>query len=598
MPDFSEPGAPADGDAPADETAPVPASAAPAAPAAPAFDARSLSGEAIAEKIAAARTVRGLPPRDYQTPYHSIPHLLAEQAARFPDKRFLLYVDDERGERREWSYSAFFDAVNRTARYLSETLGLKRGERVATLAHNHDQTVILYFAAWSAGLCVVPVNVGEEADRIGFVLDNSQAAAVFVRAQYAPLAPREACASVRHWVRFDGGPEKGWRHLGDAEKFPAKPLQREVTREDEALIVYTSGTTGAPKGVLLTQYNLLIDAKNIADWHRIDTRQMMMCVLPIHHVNGAVVTLMTPLHAGGSLVLNRKFKSAGFWERVAAEKVQIVSVVPTLLQFLLEAPPAGKLDLRFFRHFICGAGPLTCELVMQFEERFKVPVIHGYGLSETTCYSCFLPVDLDKAEHRYWLRDHGYPSIGVPLPANEMAIHDEEGRPRPPREKGEIVIRGHNVMRFYHGRPDANDAAFAHGWFRSGDEGFHLEDATGRAYFFITGRLKELIIRGGVNISTYELDEVLMNLPGVKAGLAVGFDHKYHGEEVGAFIVPQPGIALTEADILKGCEKIPAWKRPKVVLFGESVPVTSTGKYQRGKLKPLFAAYRDRQFKG
>ncbi len=566
---------------------------------------QSLSGPEIGEKIEQARSVRGLSPRDYETPYHSIPHLLAEQTGRNPDKRWLLFVDDEAGERREFSYREFHEAVNRTARYLADSLGLKKGERIATLAHNHDETVILYFAAWSAGLCVVPVNASEEADRIGFVLDNAGVAAVFVRPEYLALAPREACKGVRHWVLFsgdspnDGKAPKHWKTLQDAKALSPKPLQRDITREDEALIVYTSGTTGTPKGVVLTQHNLLSDAKNIADWHRIDLRQTMMAVLPIHHVNGIVVTLMTPLYAGGSVVLNRKFKSSVFWSRLAEEKVQIVSVVPTLLQFLLDGDEdLKKHDLRFFRHIICGAGPLTCELATQFETRFGFPIMHGYGLSETTCYSCFLPVDLDQAEHRYWLHDHGYPAIGVPLPCNEMAIHDEEGKPRPQREKGEIVIRGHNVMKHYYGRPDANDAAFTHGWFRSGDEGFFLEDKAGRPFFFITGRIKELIIRGGVNISTYELDEVLMNLPGVKAGLAVGFENKYHGEEVGAYIVLQDGITRTEVEILRGCEKLPLWKRPKIVIFGDSVPVTSTGKYQRGKLRPLFAKFHDQQFKG
>jgi long-chain acyl-CoA synthetase len=563
----------------------------------------SLSGPEIEEKIASARTVRGLGPAEYQLPYHSIPHLLGEQRDRTPDKPFLVYVDEESGERREFTFGEFHDRVHRLARYFADTLGLKRGERIATLAHNHDSTVIVYFAAWCAGLCVVPINVGEEADRIGFVINNARASAVFIRPEYLKLAPESECPGVRHWVLIDALTEgaekpKGWRQLQEADALSNKPLHRDVTREDEALIVYTSGTTGAPKGVVLTQYNLLIDAKSIAEWHRIDLRQKMMCVLPIHHVNGIVVTLMTPLYAGGGVVLNRKFKSSAFWSRIAAEKVQVVSVVPTLLQFLLDGnEDLSKHDLRPFRHIICGAGPLTVDLAKQFEARFKVPVMHGYGLSETTCYSCFLPLDLRQHEHEAWLSDHGFPSIGVPIPSNEMAIHDEQGKSLPAGEKGEIVIRGHNVMKYYYGRPDANDSTFAHGWFRSGDEGFFLEDSQKRLFFFITGRLKELIIRGGVNISTYELDEILMAIPGVKAGLAVGFDNKYHGEEVGAYIVLQPGVKMTAEEIIKQCGSIHAWKRPKVVLFGDEVPVTSTGKYQRRKLVPLFSEYKDKQFK-
>src|ERR1035441_1654200 len=131
---------------------------------------------------------------------------------------------------------------------------------------------------------------------------------------------------------------------------------------------------------------------------------------------------------------------------------------------------------------------------------FHIPIVHGYGLSETTCYSCFLPIDLSEAEHRRWMRDYGYPSIGLALPQNEMMIADESGNPVGPGDKAEIVIRGMNVMKYYYENDEANEQTFRFGWFRSGDEGFYQEDASGREYFFITGRLKELIIRGGVNI--------------------------------------------------------------------------------------------------
>jgi acyl-CoA synthetase (AMP-forming)/AMP-acid ligase II len=362
--------------------------------------------------------------------------------------------------------------------------------------------------------------------------------------------------------------------------------------------VYTSGTTGNPKGVLLVQYNLLVDAKAIAGWHGMTPGERMLCVLPIHHVNGIVVTIVTPLWYGGSVTLMQKFHTDEFWSVVSRDRVRVVSVVPTLLQFLLHAgpPPAGT-GLSGLRHIICGAGPLTCELAASFEKAFGVPIVHGYGLSETTCYSCFLPLDLGAGEHAGWLSDHGFPSIGVPLPVNEMAIHDSAGRALGERERGEIVIRGHNVMRQYHAGREVNEKTFEHGWFRSGDEGFFVRDGRGRPYFFITGRLKELIIRGGTNISPFEIDEVLMNIPGVRAGLAVGFDNEWYGEEVGAFVQRAEGSSITAGQVLAECRKVfPFQKCPKVVLFGDQVPVTSTGKYQRNRLKPLFASWKSVQF--
>jgi long-chain acyl-CoA synthetase len=353
-----------------------------------------------------------------------------------------------------------------------------------------------------------------------------------------------------------------------------------------------------PKGVVLVQYNLLVDAMAIAEWHRLSEDQRMMCVLPIHHVNGTIVTLMTPLYSGGGVVLNQKFHPDKFFERISIEKVTVVSVVPTLLQFLLHAKLSMEAyKLAHFRHIICGAGPLTVELAMKFEHVFNIPVIHGYGLSETTCYSCFLPIDLGKGEHKLWLSKYGFPSIGVPLPVNEMAIHDASGNELNEGERGEIVIRGHNVMKYYFQNPQANGEAFAHGWFRSGDEGFFQFDDQGRRFFFITGRLKEIIIRGGVNISPFEIDEVLMGMPGVHAGIAVAFENDWYGEEVGAFVKLKAGIELKASDVIAYCMKsLPFSKAPKVVIFGDDMPVTSTGKYQRSKCKDLFAAWKGVQF--
>ncbi|MEO5930328.1 MAG: fatty acid--CoA ligase family protein, partial [Candidatus Kapaibacterium sp.] len=354
---------------------------------------------------------------------------------------------------------------------------------------------------------------------------------------------------------------------------------------------------GNPKGVLLAHGNLLADAAGITAWHGITADARMMCVLPIHHVNGTVVTLVSPMFAGSSVVLNKKFQSGTFFPRIAAEEVAVVSVVPTLLAFLLQADiDTSAHDLSRFDHIICGAGPLTCELAQRFEDRYNVPIIHGYGLSETTCYSCFLPLSLARDERMSWHTAFGFPSIGVPIPQNEMDIHDTEGNPVPPGERGEIVIRGHNVMLEYYNNPEANLSAFAHGWFRSGDEGFYTVAESGDPYFFITGRIKELIIRGGVNISPLEIDEVINSHPKVDVGISVGFDNNWYGEEIGAYVRPSDAT-LTAEELLAFChERLPFHKSPKVIVFGEDIPVTSTGKYQRNRVKHAFSEYKEKQF--
>jgi long-chain acyl-CoA synthetase len=547
---------------------------------------RTLGDDATLERIAQARTSDATAPCIAALPFRTFDALIGARAVA-GERAFLVFCDGE--ERSELSYAALVARVAERERLL-RALGVSRGKRVATLFVNDPEVPITYFAAWSIGASVVPVNLGEDDERIAFVLRNSEACA----ALYLPEA-RERALRLR-----DAAHDVRWHDLS-APAPPAAPAAppEPPQPEDEALIVYTSGTTGAPKGVVLTQRNLLVDAHALARWHALSEDSRLMCVLPTHHVNGILVTLITPLLARASVVLTRKFQASTFWETAAREGVEIVSVVPTLLAFLLEdARGREGHDLARFRHFICGAGPLTVELAARFEERFGFRVVHGYGLSETTCYSSMLPIELSDAEHRGWMRDHGFPSIGAPLPPNEMAIHGGEGRALAEGERGEIVIRGVNVMRGYYRRPEANAETFAHGWFRSGDEGFFRRGADGREYFFITGRIKELIIRGGVNLSPFEIDEVLSAIPGVACGLAVGFENKWYGEEVGAYVMLEPGAALDEAAILRACrERLPFGKAPKVVVFGSDIPVTSTGKYQRGRLVPLFAAFKDVQYR-
>ena len=554
-----------------------------------------------AAKIAKARSLPGHPWGDWQTPYRNIGALLASRAGETPQKNWLTFVVED-DSKTCLTYAEFFESARRVAGFLKDTLGLAAGDRVATLMVNDPRTALIYFGAWLLGATVVPINCAEDDDRVAYILDNSEAKALFALSDQVGRCAgvRDRLPGLKHLIQVGGDAMGDWIGFDRAiaEQTPLAELP-DLPPDTECLIVYTSGTTGAPKGVVLDQYNLLIDAKNIAEWFGFGPNDRAMNVLPIHHVNGTVVTLMTPLYAGGSVVMNRRFRAHAFWRTLAEEKCTWTSVVPTVLAFLCERQEGlSQYDLSRFRTIICGAGPLTTELAGRFLSLYGDYVVHGYGLSETTCYSCFLPAEKTYADRPYWLTGCGFPSIGVPLPCNEMAIHDAGGNALPPEARGEIVIRGHNVMRGYFKRPDANRDTFAHGWFRSGDEGFYRAGNDGRPYFFITGRLKELIIRGGVNYSPFDIDEVLNAIPGVRAAMAVGFENHFYGEEVGAYVQLEEGAALTEADIIAKCrEKLPFAKTPKVVIFGDDFPVTSTGKYQRIKLRPLFAKWNNAEFR-
>ena len=527
------------------------------------------------------------------------------------NRPFLTYDDEERQLHCTYSYAEFGTVVQQAAGYLHDRMGLRCGDRLATILFNHDVTVVLYFAAWISGITVVPINVDEPTEKKRFILEHSEVSALCCWHSHIEEVSgfQNDLPTLRHVIAVSN--EGFTEHTNYGEQGALNPpstgsrhsLQAR-SLEDEALIVYTSGTTGQPKGVVLTVENLLTDADAITDWHRFGRHDRLMCVLPIHHVNGIVVTLVTPFYCGGSLVLNRKFKSGTFWKRLHDEQVTCTSVVPTLLEFLLDADEdLATYRLDRFGGFICGAGPLLKETALRFEERFRFPIRHGYGLSETTCYSCFLPTDLRPDEHRHWLGDYEFPSIGVSLRHNEMTIRDEKGGALPAGGKGEICIRGGTVCSGYFKREDANEASFQWGWFRSGDEGFYERDETGRSFFFISGRLKELIIRGGVNISPLEIDGAIKSHPLVRFAMAVPFEHRYYGEEIAAYVVPREHAgSVMEASLREHCRRrLPFSMRPKVILFGQDVPYTSTGKPKRLELKTrlaaMLAAYRDHQFK-
>lgn len=572
--------------------------------------------------------------------YKNFRDLFAQQTQKRSKEIYMIFRDGDK--RQEFSYEEFYAKSLILANYMKHELGIKVGDRISTFAYNHYRTVLTYYAAWLCGAVIVPINIGEADERIEFIQNNSQTKVCFTMPdlleRYSQIKPQikclEHCLNMEYDLDsiFEPCSNQDYAQLITEHEAKLGELS-ETSLDTEALIVYTSGTTGAPKGVLLQQYQVLVDAHCIADYYSLNTKTRMMIILPIHHVNGLIVTLVTSLYAGGSNVLNRKFSATTYWKTAHEEEASCGSVVPTILSFLCEKDEQiakginkdgeecietakltdyQKKNLEINPNFflICGAGPLTVDLALRFEDKFSIPIIHGYGLSETTAYSCYMPLDLSPEEHRSWLSKHGYPSIGIPLPCNEMAIHDENGNELAEGEKGEIVVRGHNVMKYYFKRPEVNEETFKHGWFRSGDEGFFMYDHKhgdkDRQQFFITGRLKELIIRGGINYSPLEIDEVLNEITGVKVAMAVGFENNAYGEEVGAYAVLEEELneSLTDAgketkkaEILDYCaKKLSEAKTPKVVILGEHFPVTSTGKYKRNELKPLFNDYKDTQF--
>ena len=547
-----------------------------------------------------------------------IGQLLELRAREAPDKPFLVFYDDDARERSSWTRQEFLVEVRLAAKVLAD-LGLVAGDAIATADEfNHSDTLIVLCAAWASGLVVAPLNLKEDDERLAYILGHAKVKAVFARDGCAPrVGPiaRKAGAEIvvafgENCVRTVYDAEWGemmYSAEGEADLPPRK-------LEADALIVYTSGTTGPPKGVLLT-HEMLYDAHGITAHHGFGPDDVFMTAMPLFHVNAIVATCLTAMWSGASIVLNRKWKPQLFWSRVYSENVSATSVVPAMLKALTDIGEDLKqysgIEDRF-RTVICGAGQLYVDVAESFTAKFGIRIRHGWGMSETTCYSCFLPKDLSDADYQAAIAFHGFPSIGVPILHNQMGILDPKtGAPKPAGRLGqpvghecwgEIVVAGRNLMKEYYHNEEANAKTFQFGVLQTGDEGFLALDAKGRPFFFIVGRIKELIERGGEMFSTFEVDALLRQIPGVENALAYGFKSQKLGQEIGAVIERKPdaaGAALTEASVQAWFKRkgVPWEKSPKVVKFVDAIPKTATGKDQRLKFAPLFEGLYETQFK-
>lgn len=532
-----------------------------------------------------AATRASAPIDDFKLPWASFAEFLA--STERSDASYLVELDHEAGTRREWTYEQWKRRIDGAAGALA-ALGVQQEECVAGLAGNSADALTLAFACWVHGACYLPLNPHESEQRQTYVINDARARFVVHTEPWAAEASRITAGTAARTVAASeldrGSLAEHEKHLGASLDTPA-------------LRVYTSGTTGAPKGVVLTAANLLTDCDALHRALAWEQGTRLLTVLPIHHVNGLVLSSLQSWYGGHTVVLCDRFRTDQFWQDVTAEGAEACSMVPSLLEFLLagETGPAPG----HFQEVLCGAGPLMHETVTHFEESFEVPIRHLYGLSETAAVATLM----DRApepSRRTWYEDYGFPSIGPALPHVEVSVHDPDEKPCPPHRRGELVIRGATVMPGYAGRAADTAEALRDGWFHTGDEGFWLPDPDGTPYFFITGRLKELIVRGGVNISPFSIDEVLTSHPSVRFGLAIPFENRYYGEEVAAYVVCDEDIS--EQELTEYCaQRLDFASQPKVVVFGEDVPFTTTGKAKRITLKrqlnDTLDTYRDTQFR-
>jgi long-chain acyl-CoA synthetase len=441
--------------------------------------------------------------------------------------------------------------------------------------------VYLFLGVPKIGATLVPINTALKLDEVAYIVKDSDACAIVINPLFLDLvlSLQPLCPKLR-WIILLGESSDlttsvevvGWeRLLATTAKIVdcAQP-------ENIVSIVYTSGTTGRPKGVMLTQSNYWHNSWQASQALSLQPDDKVMCILPLFHVNGQVATLLAPLQVGASVILTEGFSPRTFFNYVARYQATLFSGVPTIYSILLHLPEREKYDLRSLRLCICGAAPMPVEVFNQFEQVFKVKIIEGYGLSEGTCVSTLNPVDGQRKVG----------SIGLPLPGQELKIFNERDEELPVGTVGEIVIRGTNVMQGYYRNPAATAETLLGGWLHTGDLGY--QDAQG--YYYIVGRRKEMIIRGGENIYPKEIEEWLYCHPAIRECAVIGLPDPIWGEEVAVVISIKPGATLVGADVIAYCQKeLADYKCPRKVFFMAEFPKTATGKIQKNKLVAMFA---------
>ena len=440
--------------------------------------------------------------------------------------------------------------------------GIARGDRVAIALPNGLPVIVCFLAASVAGTAA-PLNPAYRYDEFRFYLEDTAARALVVPPEGADEARRAAGDRIPVLIAETGA--NGFVRISG----PAKPGSASAPSADDiALVLHTSGSTGRPKRVPLKHRNLAVSASNIVETYQLQPQDVSLCLMPLFHVHGLVASTLSTFLSGGTVVVPARFNPLGFWRTVRDHHVTWYSAVPTIHQLILarlHGPerPAGAEHLRFVRS--CSA-PLPIEAGQKMEALIGAPVLEAYGMTEASHQMASNPLPP---------RPHKLGTVG-PGTGIRISIMDQTGRHLATGEQGEVVIQGPSVIEGYENNPEANAKSFTDGWFRTGDQG--ALDPEG--YLQLTGRIKELINRGGEKIGPREIDDVLLTHPSVAEAVCFGVPHPAWGEEVAAAIVLREPIG--EADLIAYCrERLAEFKCPKKIYIVDSIPRTATGKIQR-----------------
>ena len=465
--------------------------------------------------------------------------------------------------------------LDRAARGVAASLrarGLGLGDHVGIMIPNVPEFSVAYFGILYAGCTVVPLNVLLAAPEVRYHLEDSEAKLLFAHALFAGPA-REGAAGAGVAVVWAGTETAEDASIDELAAGPPLRDLAQTQENDTAVILYTSGTTGKPKGAELTHSNLLLNCATVVPkLLPLGKHDVALATLPLFHSFGQTCIQNAMFALGGTVTLLPRFGPEEALEIMQRDGVTLFAGVPTMYFALLNHPGGESYDLSGLKYCMTGGAAMPVEVMKAFEEKYPVQILEGFGLSETSPVASFNTLD----------RPRTAGSIGYPVWGVELCILDDKDQPVADGERGEICIRGHNVMKGYWRRPEATAEAIRDGWFHSGDIG--VRDADGS--FRIVDRVKDMIIRGGFNVYPREVEEVLYAHPDVVEAAVLGVPHESHGEEVKAVIVTAPGRTLTDEDVIVYCKKsLAAYKYPRIVEFRDTLPKGPTGKILKRELR-------------
>lgn len=506
--------------------------------------------------------------------------LLKESAAKNREKKALFFAD------KNYTYQELYQTMIRVAASFS-SLGIKEGDKVALFLKNSPEFIFTAMALASIGAAAVPINFFLKNEEIAYILSHVGACGLITQSAFLKevLIAKKHCPELKHIWITDHSPQTE----PNSEVKPFSELLKENPKEitiisdpeKTALILYTSGTTGKPKGVMLSHKNLTSNALGSIQALGLTEKERFICLLPMFHVFAWTTNVLIPLYLGCPIVIVEAIRPPKPWLKlIAKEKVTVFSAVPQIFALLAEQAKGLKkwiLKYLFFRTVkfcISGAAPLSLEVQKKFEEKFGIPLLEGYGLSETSPV-----VSANSLEHK----KPG--SVGKPIPDVKVKIINEKEEELKKGEEGEICIQGPNIMQGYYKEEQATKEAFTKdGWFKTQDVG--IIDSDG--YIFIRDRIKDMIIVKGLKVFSIQVEEVLLSHPCVAEAAVVGIPNPEGDETVKAFVVLKENQTLDKSELIKLChEKLPAYKRPRDIEIRKELPKNALQKILKKELRKL-----------